>query len=64
MLYVPETENTTSYLMIVGFSLENDKEANIKTILGSGHEIYCTEDNLYITRVIYGETRRKERNAL
>lgn len=63
MLYVPETKNT-SYLMIAGFSLENDKEANIKTILGSGHEIYCTEDNLYITRVIYGEPEEKEENGI
>ena len=54
MLYVPETKNN-SYLMIIGFSLNNNNEANIKTILGTGHEIYCTENNLYITNVKYEE---------
>jgi len=52
MLYVPESENS-NFLIIVGFDLENSKEANIKTLLGAGEEIYCTDTNLYITSTKY-----------
>ena len=54
MLYVPETKSN-NYLIITGFSLNNNKEANIKTVLGAGQEIYCTEDSLYITSMGYAE---------
>lgn len=63
MLYVPETKNN-SYLMIIGFSLNNDKEANIKTILGTGDDIYCTENNLYVTYVKYDEPIETYKNGI
>lgn len=50
--YFPESEDT-SYLNIVGFNINDNKEANIDTYLGAGTEIYSSQNNLYITRVKY-----------
>lgn len=50
--YFPESEDT-SYLSIVGFNINDNKEANIDTYLGAGTEIYSSQNNLYITRVKY-----------
>lgn len=50
--YFPESEDT-SYLNIVGFNVNNNKQANIETYLGAGNEIYSSENNLYITREKY-----------
>ena len=57
MLYVPDSNNT-SYLTIVSVNINENKKANIKTVLGAGNEIYCTDSNLYITYTKYnGDTR-------
>lgn len=50
--YFPESEDT-SYLSVVGFNINDNKEANIETYLGAGTEIYSSQNNLYITRVKY-----------
>lgn len=50
--YFPDSEDT-SYLIIAGFNVNNNEEANIKTYLGAGEDIYSSQDNLYITRVKY-----------
>lgn len=50
--YFPDSEDT-SYLIIAGFNVKNNEEANIKTYLGAGEDIYSSQDNLYITRVKY-----------
>ena len=57
MLYVPDSEEN-SYLTIVGFDINENKEANIKTILGAGYDIYCTDSNLYITNTKYNSDTR------
>lgn len=56
LLYVPGS-NDNSYVTIVGFSVKNTEEANIKTILGAGQQVYCTKNNLYITSTKY-ETQK------
>ena len=50
--YFPESEDT-SYLNVVGFNINDNKEANIDTYLGAGTEIYSSQNSLYITRVKY-----------
>lgn len=50
--YFPESEDT-SYLTVVGFEINDNKEANIETYLGAGTDIYSSQNNLYITRVKY-----------
>ena len=50
--YFPESEDT-SYLNIAGFNINNNEPANIETYLGAGEDIYCSENNLYITKVKY-----------
>lgn len=39
-----------NYLNLVGINLKEEKEADIKTFLGVGEEIYCSEQNLYIIK--------------
>ena len=56
--YFPDSEDT-SYLIIAGFNVNNNEEANIKTYLGAGEDIYSSQDNLYITRVKYEYKDRK-----
>ena len=42
-----------NYLTIVGFSLDNDEQADIQTFLGAGNEIYCSLENMYIQKSKY-----------
>lgn len=37
-----------NYLMLVGLNIESNEEADIKTFLGAGENIYCSEKNMYI----------------
>lgn len=55
--YFPESEDT-SYMLIAGFNIENQNQANIETYLGAGSTIYCSKENLYIvhTKYIYEES--------
>ena len=52
MCYIPNIE-TANYLNIVSFDVTNNEKANVDTYLGAGSEIYASDKNLYITRVIY-----------
>ena len=52
MYYSPESEET-NYLNIVGFSVKNNRDANVRTILGSGDDIYMSEENLYVANCVY-----------
>ena len=52
MYYFPEGEENR-YLNIAGFSVENNREASIKSLLGSGNEVYASYDNLYVTNNVY-----------
>lgn len=50
--YFPESEDA-SYLNIAGFNIYTEEAANIESYFGAGDEIYCSENNLYITKVKY-----------
>lgn len=52
--YFGNLENS-NYLMISGFNIENKEEVDIKTFLGAGNNIYCSNENMYVakTRNIY-----------
>ena len=52
MYCIPEQEYS-SYINIAAFNVNEEKEANVKTYIGAGNEIYCSTNNLYITNNIY-----------
>ena len=47
--YFPESEES-NYLNIASFNVNNLEDANLKTFLGAGSDVYCSENNLYITK--------------
>ena len=49
-IYYFDHINTINYLTLGGFSLNNSQEADIKTFLGAGEDIYCSEQNMYIAK--------------
>lgn len=48
--YFPEEMEENNYLTIASFSVKDSREAKIDTYLGAGSNIYCSKENLYITR--------------
>ena len=44
-----------SYMIVAGFNINNNNEANIETFFGASSEIYASEKNLYITQTIYND---------
>lgn len=42
--------SSANFLTIAGINVNNNEEANIKTFLGSGSEIYVSENNMYIAK--------------
>lgn len=51
--YFPDIEEKTcNYMLITSLDLSNiNNKATIDTYLGAGTEIYCSKENLYVTRV-------------
>ena len=47
-----------SYLILAGINLNDVKEADIKTFLGAGDNVYCSDKNMYIVKT--GETINPE----
>ena len=47
--YFNDIENT-NYLILTGVNLENLEEADIKTFLGAGENVYASAKNMYITK--------------
>ena len=53
MYYIPKSE-CTSYINIASFNIEEtEKEADIKSYMGAGDNVYCSKNNLYITNTLY-----------
>lgn len=49
-----EEDVECSYMIITSFDLDKINErANIETFIGTGSEIYCSRENLYVTKVDY-----------
>ena len=49
-----DDDDECSYMMITSFSLDNISEkANVETFIGTGEEIYCSKENLYVTKSSY-----------
>lgn len=49
-----EDEDECSYMIITSFSLDKvNEKANIETYIGTGNEIYCSKENLYVTKQSY-----------
>ena len=42
-----------NFLTIAGFNINKKDKASIETLFGAGEEIYCSENNLYITQTNY-----------
>ncbi len=43
-----------SYILVGGFNINNTEEVNVETFLGASDKIYASENNLYLTQVLYG----------
>jgi hypothetical protein len=49
-----EESSECSYMIITGFSLDRiGDKANVETFIGTGNEIYCSKENLYVTKTEY-----------
>lgn len=42
--------DSANFLMIAGLNVNNSEKVNIKTFLGSGEEIYVSQNNMYIAK--------------
>jgi len=57
MHYFP-SDNDTSHTFIAGFKIDDSNEpADITSYLGSGRQIYCSKENLYIAKPVYNYSR-------
>ena len=60
-----EKDDECSYMIITSFSLDKiDEKANVETFIGTGNEIYCSRDNLYVTKENYNYVGGIFRNVL
>lgn len=51
---IEDDEDECSYMIITAFNLNRiEEKANIEAFIGTGNEIYCTNDNLYVTKTSY-----------
>ncbi|MCL2383579.1 MAG: beta-propeller domain-containing protein [Oscillospiraceae bacterium] len=50
--YFPDSISN-SYLNIIGFNINNNEKANVESILGGGDIVYCSGNNLYVTRTTF-----------
>lgn len=49
-----EEDSECSYMIITSLSLDRlEEKANVETFIGTGSEIYCSRDNLYVTKINY-----------
>ncbi len=44
---------SNSYMLVAGFNINNNEEANIESFFGANDTIYASEKNLYIAETIY-----------
>lgn len=49
-IYHFENIQSPNYLILGGFNLNNTEEVEIKTFLGAGETVYCSEENMYIVK--------------
>ena len=45
--------NSYSFMIVAGFNINDNSEVYTETFFGASSNIYCSEDNLYITQVVY-----------
>lgn len=48
-----ENTNSHSFMIVAGFNINDNSEVYTETFFGASSNIYCSEDNLYITQVVY-----------
>ncbi len=52
--YFKDTNNY-NFMLVGGFNINNNDEVNIESFFGASDEIYASENNLYLTQILYGE---------
>ena len=60
IMYFPgfEEDEECTYMIIASFSLDDiNEKANVETYIGSGRNIYCSKENLYVTKEKYDYLR-------
>ena len=60
IVYFPESDSY-GYTLVGGFNINNDESVNVETFFGAGDTVYCSENNLYLTKTIF-DTSYSERN--
>lgn len=48
-----ENTNSHSFMIVAGFNINDNSEVCTETFFGASSNIYCSENNLYITQVVY-----------
>lgn len=56
--YFPGSDSY-SYTLVGGFNINNDEPLSVETFFGAGDTVYCSENNLYLTRPIYNSEYRR-----
>ena len=61
-----EDSSPNSYMQVASLDIHDSKEATIKTFLGAGNTIYCSQDKLYIIedKMEEIEVKRKKRASM
>ena len=52
--YFPGSDSY-GYTLVGGFNINNEEPLNVETFFGAGETIYCSENNLYLTKTVYDE---------
>ena len=50
-----ENSNSSSFMMVGGFNINDNEEVCVETFFGAGDIVYANEKNLYLTKQIYGQ---------
>ena len=52
-IYYIKGSEDSSYTLVTAVNINKNEEANVETFLGLGNEIYCSENNIYVTKAKY-----------
>lgn len=53
-----ENSNSSSFMMVGGFNINDNEEVCVETFFGAGDIVYANENNLYLTKQIYGRDNK------
>ena len=54
-IYYFENTNSSCFMMVGGFNINENNDVNVETFFGAGSIVYSSENNLYLTKQVYDE---------